>query len=123
MLRHRLRHSRSAIVALALGLAVAVPFISSPVTNAQSGGAGSCTWSATSEVIYYAMPEVVGECTGAEQINQQTGLLEQRTTRGTMLRRPGDGLTAFTNGTSMWILGPDGNVMRQEGTVVPATAP
>lgn len=123
MLRQRSRRGRAAIIAVALGLAVATPIVSSSVTNAQTGTTGSCTWSATSEVLYYAMPDVVGDCAGIEQLNQQTGLIEQRTTRGTMLRRPADGLTAFTNGTSMWILGDDGAVMRQEGTQVPAAAP
>src|SRR4029079_7403334 len=114
------RATRIAVLAAAFGVVSAVPFGPSGVSA--QGGQESCTWSATSEVIYYAMPDVVGECVSQEQANPQTGLIEQRTSHGMMLRRPADGATAFTDGTTLWLLGPDGTVNRSQGSQLPPAA-
>ncbi len=116
MLKQRSGRVRTKLVVAALGLAALMPMAAAPVADAQAGQ--SCTWSATAEVLYYAMPDIVGECQGPEQPNPQSGILEQRTTRGTMMRQS-NGLTAFSDGTSIWILGEDGNVSRQEGNRLP----
>jgi hypothetical protein len=122
LLGSRSRIARLAFITSAFAIANLLP-ITPSAADAQQVQQQSCTWSATAEVVYYAMPDVVGQCTGSEQLNRETGLMEQRTSHGVMMRRPADGLTAFSDGTTLWVLGPDGAVNRSEGSQLPATAP
>ncbi len=61
------------------------------------------------------IPDVVGQPVADEQFNPQTGQSVQPTTRGLMVWRKGDHATAFTNGSTTWLLGPGGLQQRPNG--------
>lgn len=52
--------------------------------------------------------EKVGACLEDQQTNQENGNAEQRTTGGLMVWRKADNFTAFTDGGTTWINGPNG---------------
>ena len=54
------------------------------------------------------IPQVVGQPLSNEQFNPQTGQSLQPTSRGLMVWRKADNATAFTDGSTTWILGPLG---------------
>jgi hypothetical protein len=51
--------------------------------------------------------EIVGECSGNPS-ETSTGDLTQTTTRGVLVHRIADGVTAFTDDTTTWLDGPEG---------------
>ncbi len=63
------------------------------------------------------VPGVVGQPIANEQFNSKTGQSIQPTTRGLMVWRKSDNATAFTDGATTWILGPDGLQQRPNGTL------
>jgi hypothetical protein len=54
------------------------------------------------------IPQVVGQCLENERVNQANGNTEQRTTGGLLVWRKADNWTAFTDGTTTWLNGPQG---------------
>lgn len=52
--------------------------------------------------------EKVGNCLEDQQTNPENGNAEQRTTGGLMVWRKADNVTAFTDGGTMWLNGPQG---------------
>lgn len=63
------------------------------------------------------IPDVVGQPIANEQFNPQTGQSIQPTTTGLMVWRKADNATAFTDGSTTWILGPDGLQHRPNDTI------
>jgi hypothetical protein len=53
-------------------------------------------------------PEGVGACLEDEHLNAENGNVEQRTARGLLVWRKIDNFTAFTDGGTTWINGPNG---------------
>src|SRR5262249_12277810 len=54
------------------------------------------------------IPNVVGDCAEDERWVPERNVTEQRTTRGMLVWRKSDGLTAFTDGYRTWVDGPTG---------------
>lgn len=52
--------------------------------------------------------EKVGQCLEDERFNDDNGNAEQRTTGGLLVWRKADNVTAFTDGATTWINGPNG---------------
>jgi hypothetical protein len=50
----------------------------------------------------------VGACLEDERVNSENGNTEQRTSRGLLVWRKVDSITAFTDGGTTWVQGPDG---------------
>lgn len=50
----------------------------------------------------------VGTCLEDERFNQENGNAEQRTSGGLLVWRKGDNFTAFTDGGTSWVAGPNG---------------
>jgi hypothetical protein len=77
--------------------------------------------------------EKVGSCLEDERVNPTNGNAEQRTTGGLLVRRDGDAVTAFTDGLTTWVNGPNGLQSRPNDerfawenepvAVVPAASP
>jgi hypothetical protein len=53
-------------------------------------------------------PDGVGACLEDEHLNVENGNVEQRTARGMLVWRQIDNFTAFTDGSTTWINGPNG---------------
>ena len=52
--------------------------------------------------------EKVGGCLEDERVNPENGNAEQRTAGGLLVRRAGEGVSAFTDGVTTWVDGPNG---------------
>ncbi len=63
------------------------------------------------------IPDIVGQPIAHEQFDSQSGQSVQPTTRGLMVWRKVDNATAFTNGSTTWILGPGGLQQRPNDTI------
>src|SRR4051794_21004758 len=50
----------------------------------------------------------IGNCLEDEHFNADNGNTEQRTSGGLMVWRRADNFTAFTDGGTTWVIGPDG---------------
>ncbi len=59
--------------------------------------------------------DTVGECVEDEYFNLDNGNAEQHTTKGLLVWRKVDNFTAFTDGATSWINGPDGVQSRPNG--------
>lgn len=53
-------------------------------------------------------PEKIGACLEDEHFNMENGNAEQRTAGGLLVWRKSDNFTAFTDGGTTWVIGPDG---------------
>jgi hypothetical protein len=53
-------------------------------------------------------PQTVGTCLEDEHLNETNGNTEQRTSGGLLVRRAEGGITAFTDGVTTWLNGPNG---------------
>jgi hypothetical protein len=90
------------------------------LTAAAQARTAECRWSAQFEVLYYQMPDVVGDCLEEERLDPASGLIVQRT-RGGVLRRDPDNepsapdLATFTDGKNRWVFRSDGGVERRPG--------
>ena len=60
-------------------------------------------------------PQKVGNCLEDEHFNLENGNAEQRTAGGLLVWRKGDNFTAFTDGGTTWINGPNGLQSRPNG--------
>jgi hypothetical protein len=58
------------------------------------------------------IPAIVGDCLEDEHFNLENGNAEQRTTGGLLVWRKADNWTAFTDGITTWINGPEGLASR-----------
>jgi hypothetical protein len=50
----------------------------------------------------------VGDCFEDERVNPENGNAEQRTSGGLLVRRAGESVSAFTDGVTTWVDGPNG---------------
>lgn len=71
-----------------------------------------CSFSPRFQPLRDQISEIVGDCLEDERTDPTTGNVEQRTTGGVLNWRQADGLTTFTDGTTTWLLGPDGLASR-----------
>jgi hypothetical protein len=102
-------------LALAIVLFVALPALPA-VTAAQT----TCGFRLGFAALRDLIPDVVGECLEDERFNMANGNAEQRTTGGLLVWRKADNWTAFTDGTTTWINGPDGLASRaNDGPLFP----
>jgi hypothetical protein len=67
-----------------------------------------CTFALGFQALYEQIPDVVGECTTDELHNPDNGDALQQTTNGLLAWRKLDNWTAFTDGATTWIIGPEG---------------
>jgi len=75
------------------------------------GGAravAACSFSGGFATLHDALPDVVGACAGDVSYSGESGDATQTTTRGLLVWRKADNWTAFTNGSTTWVLGPCG---------------
>ena len=68
----------------------------------------ACSFAHGFQAIQSQIPEVVGDCLENERFNPANGNTEQRTTGGLLVWRKADNWTAFTDGHTTWVNGPDG---------------
>ena len=91
-----------------------------------AGAQAGCTFKLGFKALRDLIPDVVGNCLEDEHFNLSNGNAEQRTTGGLLVWRKADNWTAFTDGATTWILGPEGLADRPnagplfpwEGTIV-----
>ena len=106
-LAKRLPRCLAAAAALAIGL---VPFSAGPrAAFAQEQG---CGFSLGFQALRTMIPGVVGDCLENEHFEVATGNSLQRTTGGLLVWRKADNWTAFTDGMTTWINGPEGLASR-----------
>lgn len=60
-------------------------------------------------------PQTAGDCVEDERLNAENGNVEQHTSGGLLLRRDGSTITAFTDGVTTWLNGPNGLESRPNG--------
>ncbi len=70
--------------------------------------APSCEFKLGFKTLHELIPQIVGDCTEDEHFEQNTGNALQATTQGLLVWREADNWTAFTNGSTTWINGPEG---------------
>jgi hypothetical protein len=71
-----------------------------------------CTFQKGFRSLRILIPHIVGECLENERFNLDNGNSEQQTTRGLLVWRKADNWTAFTDGATTWINGPQGLASR-----------
>lgn len=74
-----------------------------------------CTFKLGFKALRDLIPTIAGECTEDEHANPQNGDALQMTTKGLMAWRKADNWTAFTDGATTWINGPEGVASRPNG--------
>src|SRR6266568_4681765 len=87
---------------------------------------GACTFTLGFKALRDQIPDVVGSCLENEHFNLANGNSEQRASGGLLVWRKADNWTAFTDGSTTWINGPEGLASRPNaGPLFPweATAP
>jgi hypothetical protein len=82
-----------------------------PIAHADRVGT-ACGFRLGFRALHDAIPELVGDCLEDEQHNPENGDGLQRTTRGLLVWRKADNWTAFTDGATTWINGPEGLASR-----------
>ena len=102
-------HRRIIAVAI-LAAAMLVTAHGAPVPAARA--AASCEFRLGFAALKATLPAVVGDCLENERHNPRNGDGLQPTTRGMLVWRKADNLTAFTDGYRSWIVGPAGIVSR-----------
>lgn len=90
-----------------VALVIFAVFGLAPGVSAQS----NCTFKLGFQQLHDAIPDIVGYCIGEEYVNG-TGGLYQLASGGLMIWRKADNWTAFTNGFTTWLIGPQGVVSR-----------
>lgn len=100
-------------LALSLMLALAVSSASSGITLAQTATEFRMGFATLASLL----PNVVGLPIASEQFDPQTGESHQPTTRGLMVWRKADNVTAFTDGATTILLGPFGLQQRPNDTL------
>jgi len=68
----------------------------------------ACAFQLGFGTLHDLIPEIVGDCLENEHHNPDNGDALQRTTGGLLVWRKADNWTAFTDGTTTWINGPEG---------------
>ncbi len=68
----------------------------------------NCTFTLGFKALHDQIQDIVGDCVSAETHNPDNGDGLQQTTNGLLVWRKADNWTAFTNGATTWINGPQG---------------
>jgi hypothetical protein len=100
---------RKATLSLAVSAAVFI------LAACASYAAADCGFSLGFKAMHDLIPEVVGNCLENEHHNPANGDGLQRTTGGLLVWRKADNWTAFTDGATTWINGPNGLQSRPNG--------
>lgn len=95
---------RSLAVLLILGMVTAF----TPTAVART----SCSFTLGFKALHDLMPDVVGDCLENAQADAATGNLTQRTVNGLLMWRKADNWTAFSDGPTTYVAGPDGIAAR-----------
>ena len=106
----RLKRRALLLASFALAL-VPMPGLATPQQAAAAQAAG-CTFQLGFRMLHDQIPAIVGECLEDEHHNPDDGDGLQGTTNGLLVWRKADNWTAFTDGSTTWINGPDGLVSR-----------
>src|SRR5919197_684132 len=104
--RYLLRRVRLLLAGLMLLALPATGAPSSPVR------AADCFFTLGFQALHDLIPQIVGDCLENEHFNLENGNAEQATTRGLLVWRKADNWTAFTDGSTTWINGPQGLASR-----------
>lgn len=107
-------------MAIAALLALAVLSLSSGPSPA---AAAACMFHAGFKTLHDLIPEIVGACTADEAHNPSNGDALQRTTKGLLVWRKADNWTAFTDGSTTWLIGACGLESRPNDAVLPVEDP
>lgn len=90
-----------------------VPVVALASLPPASASAGACSFKHGFAALREAIgPSIVGACLEDEHFNAENGNAEQRAVGGLLVWRKSDNWTAFTDGASTWIVGPNGVVKR-----------
>src|SRR5438093_11503582 len=116
-----------AVLTTAFALVLALTGFQAPALAAQA----ACTFTLGFKALRDQIPDVVGNCLENEHFNLANGNSEQRTSGGLLVWRKADNWTAFTDGSTTWINGPEGLASRPnagplfpwEAATPPASAP
>src|SRR5262249_55543941 len=81
--------------------------------------AAECEFKGGFQALHDQIPTIVGDCSENERYDPQTGDALQRTGGGLLVWRKGDNWTAFTNGSTTWIIGPYGLQYRANSERLP----
>jgi len=76
---------------------------------------GGCGFQLGFKALHDLIPLIVGDCREDEHHNADNGDTLQATTNGLLVWRQADNWTAFTDGTTTWIIGPNGLESRPNG--------
>jgi lysophospholipase L1-like esterase len=77
-----------------------------------SAAAADCRFQLGFDALRRQIPALVGDCLDQERYNPLNGNAEQRTAGGLLVWRKADNWTAFTDGATTWIAGPQGLASR-----------
>ena len=89
-------------------LLIAALLLAACAPNATRGVAADCEFRLGFRALHDQIPSIVGDCLENEHFNPATGNTEQRTSGGLVVWRQADNWTAFTDGATTWIAGPNG---------------
>jgi len=79
----------------------------------------SCSFVLGFKAIHELIPEVVGMCLEDQRTNPENGDAFQQTTNGLLVWHRADNVTAFTDGSTTWVNGPNGLQARPSGERFP----
>lgn len=91
-----------------LVVAALIASLAASFTPALAQSSPGCGYVLGFEVIYSAIPTVVGACIDNEAHNPTNGDAVQHTSNGLLVWRKADNFTAFTDGYRSWVDGPSG---------------
>jgi hypothetical protein len=97
---------------LVIMLAMACTVLASAFVTARPVSAESCQFMLGFKTLHDLSPDTIGACVDNET-HATNGDATQHTTKGLMAWRKTDNITAFTNGSTTWLIGPTGLVSRR----------
>jgi hypothetical protein len=105
-----MRRSAARFFIIALQLAALLAW--QPSAPAAATAQATCTFTLGFKALHDLIPGIVGDCLEDEHHNPENGDGLQQTTGGLLVWRKADNWTAFTDGSTTWINGPEGLVSR-----------
>lgn len=95
-------------IGLVLKAAIATPLLGALLGVVTTATAADCGFTLGFKALHDLIPAVVGDCLENEHHNSNNGDSLQRTRGGLLVWRKADNWTAFTDGSTTWINGPQG---------------
>jgi hypothetical protein len=86
-----------------------------PVAQPSGPVGGPCWFVFGFKQLHDLIPAIVGDCREIEHFELATGNAQQSTIGGLLVWRKDDNWTAFTNGSTTWLIGPCGLQTRPNG--------